>query len=261
MQNSDRKRVPALALGVAQALAAGAWAQGTTQTQTTTTTTTTTNTGIAARGPVHEYLATSDYHYLRDLGLSKRRIAAITLMAHHAGVPAMQVARRHVFGAPLSVIARDMGMDIESIRDSADELADRFPEHRRGQGNLEARTEFWPGSSVAGMREERMMVRSGGMANGQQLGRMIELTTRGTDFSPNEIRARPGERITISLWNRGEGMHNIELRGMGYQARLHQDLGAGQRGLLTLTAPDRPGRYEFVCPQHPDTMRGTLIVE
>ncbi len=126
-------------------------------------------------------------------------------------------------------------------------------------------------------------------------GRAIEIT--GNDeikFSVTEIRATPGERLSVTLVNVG----SMPKFSMGHNwVLLAQDvdiekflvaaaespttdyvpasmsdamlattklLGPNERDTVTFAAPTTPGRYEFICsfPGHYQVgMRGVLIVE
>jgi azurin len=127
-------------------------------------------------------------------------------------------------------------------------------------------------------------------------GRAIEIT--GTDtmkFSVTEIKAKPGEKLSVTLVNIGTTPkfsmgHNwvLVVAGIDIQPFLvasaeavitdyvpvatHKDqilaattlLGPKERDTVTFNAPTTPGRYDFLCsfPGHYQVgMRGVLIVE
>ncbi len=126
-------------------------------------------------------------------------------------------------------------------------------------------------------------------------GRAIEVTGDDTiKFSVTEIRATPGERLSVTLVNTGSMPkfsmgHNwmllaadvqiepflvaaAEAPTTDYVPASMQDtilastrlLGPGERDTVTFAAPTAPGRYEFICsfPGHYQVgMRGVLIVE
>ena len=126
-------------------------------------------------------------------------------------------------------------------------------------------------------------------------GRAIEVTAADTmKFSATEITARRGEKLTLTLVNLGTTPkfsmgHNWVLIAAGtdmpaflaaaaeavtadYVPAAQKDriiaatrlLGPNERDTVTFTAPDKPGRYEFLCsfPGHYQVgMRGVLIVE
>lgn len=127
-------------------------------------------------------------------------------------------------------------------------------------------------------------------------GRAIEITGNDTmKFSVTEIKARPGERLSVTLVNIGTTPkfsmgHNWVLITTGvdiqpflvaaaeavttdYVPKATQGdkilastklLGPNERDTVTFDAPTTPGRYDFLCsfPGHYQVgMRGVLIVE
>ena len=127
-------------------------------------------------------------------------------------------------------------------------------------------------------------------------GRAIEITGNDTmKFSIVEIKARPGEKLSVTLVNIGTTPkfsmgHNWLLLAPGVDIQpflvksaeavttdyvplaAYPDkilahtklLGPKERDTATFTAPTTPGRYEFLCsfPGHFQVgMRGVLIVE
>ncbi len=126
-------------------------------------------------------------------------------------------------------------------------------------------------------------------------GRAIEVTANDTmKFSLTEIRAKPGEALSITLKNVGTMPkfsmgHNFIVLGLGldattfindaaqavktdyvpvkYKSRILAStklLGPGESDTITFKAPASPGRYPFVCsfPGHFQVgMKGDLIVE
>jgi azurin len=126
-------------------------------------------------------------------------------------------------------------------------------------------------------------------------GRKIEVTANDQmKFSLVEIRAKAGERLSVTLVNQGTTPkfsmgHNWVLLGLAanvdtflvaaaeaptteYVPAARQAdilaatklLGPGERDTATFAAPAAPGRYPFICsfPGHAQVgMRGVLIVE
>jgi azurin len=124
--------------------------------------------------------------------------------------------------------------------------------------------------------------------------RAVEITTTDAmKFSVTEIKAAPGERLTVTLVNNGTTPkfsmgHNWVLLTPGTDAQAFvvaaaeavtteyvpaaaksqvvastKLLGPKERDAVTFTVPSTPGRYEFVCsfPGHLQVgMRGVLIV-
>jgi azurin len=126
-------------------------------------------------------------------------------------------------------------------------------------------------------------------------GRKIEITGDDTlKFDVVELRAKPGERLSVTLINKGKTPkfsmgHNWVLLASGldldtfviaaaeapttdYVPASRQSeilaatklLGPAEQDTATFNAPATPGRYEFICsfPGHFQVgMRGVLIVE
>jgi azurin len=126
-------------------------------------------------------------------------------------------------------------------------------------------------------------------------GRAVEITANDTmKFSVTEIRAKAGERLSVTLANAGSAPkfsmgHNWVLLALttdvdaflaaaaeapttdyipaGRQADIltaTKLLGPNERDTVTFTVPSAPGRYPFVCsfPGHAQVgMKGVLIVE
>ncbi len=126
-------------------------------------------------------------------------------------------------------------------------------------------------------------------------GRKIEITGDDTiKFSLTEVRAKPGERLSVTLVNKGQTPkfsmgHNWVLLAAGVDAMAFvvaaaespttdyvpaarkaeilaatKLLGPAEQDTVTFTAPTAPGRYVFLCsfPGHYQVgMQGVLIVE
>jgi plastocyanin len=79
-------------------------------------------------------------------------------------------------------------------------------------------------------------------------------------FEPSELRAAPGESVTIAFSNAGQVPHTLTIPG----ARVDTgSVSPGASATLTFSAPSEAGRYEFLCSfgGHPEAgMVGTLIV-
>ncbi len=126
-------------------------------------------------------------------------------------------------------------------------------------------------------------------------GRQVEITGDDTiKFNLTEIRATPGERLSVTLINKGQTPkfsmgHNWVLLAAGVDALAFVStaaespttdyvpaarkadilaatklLGPAEQDTVTFTAPTAPGRYVFLCsfPGHFQVgMQGVLIVE
>ena len=95
-------------------------------------------------------------------------------------------------------------------------------------------------------------------------GRQIEITGDDTiKFNITEIRAKPGERLSVTLINKGK----TPKFSMGHNWILlaaTKLLGPAEQDTVTFNAPTAPGRYVFLCsfPGHYQVgMHGVLIVE
>jgi plastocyanin len=73
------------------------------------------------------------------------------------------------------------------------------------------------------------------------------------------VRVTTGETIRLELRNEdGPGvLHDLAIDPLGVATELVQP---GQTSVVTFTAPDRPGRYDYYCRPHALVMRGTLDV-
>jgi plastocyanin len=92
--------------------------------------------------------------------------------------------------------------------------------------------------------------------------RVIVLESRGPAFSGPDghnptIEARVGERIRLLLRNSDTGvLHSISVPELSEQVR---DVKWGEEGVLEIRL-DRPGTFDYTCPQHCPKMRGKLVV-
>lgn len=76
-------------------------------------------------------------------------------------------------------------------------------------------------------------------------------------FSPNTVTANAGQKVSITFKN-VNGTHTFAIDQLG----IEQNVSAG--GVVTFTAPNKPGRYPFYCSigsHRAMGMEGTLIVE
>jgi plastocyanin len=89
--------------------------------------------------------------------------------------------------------------------------------------------------------------------------REIRVEARSYAFSPAEIHLRPGETANVVLAPT-DILHDFTVVG----AAMHVVAEAGKTATGGLTAPDRPGRYAFVCtvPGHREAgMTGVLVID
>ncbi len=73
------------------------------------------------------------------------------------------------------------------------------------------------------------------------------------------VHVTTGETIQLELRNEdGPGvLHDLAIDALGVATELVQP---GQTSVVTFTAPDRPGHYDYYCRPHALVMRGTLDV-
>jgi plastocyanin len=88
--------------------------------------------------------------------------------------------------------------------------------------------------------------------------RHIRVVADEFNFDPSEIRIGAGERVNVTLDNRGNAVHTLTISKLDFELRT--DGGKRAEGSLQV---DTPGRYPFTCdiPGHAEAcMRGTVIV-
>jgi plastocyanin len=87
-------------------------------------------------------------------------------------------------------------------------------------------------------------------------------------FQPRVIHARPGQTVTLDWWNTDGaihlegGVHTMVSDALG----IRLELPAESRKIVTITAPMKPGDYDFWCDsccggKASPSMHGTLRVE
>ena len=94
--------------------------------------------------------------------------------------------------------------------------------------------------------------------------RPVEVVATDFAFDPNQIRATPGQKLKVTLVNRGSAPHNIEFELPSGEVEFEKNVPAGESRSLTFTAPQKAGEYVMYCPvgNHRERgMVGKLIVE
>lgn len=81
----------------------------------------------------------------------------------------------------------------------------------------------------------------------------VELAISDFAYAPAELTARPGAEIAIS--NDDTTAHTATAEDGAFDSG---SIATGESG--SLTAPDEPGEYAYICSFHP-FMKGTLTVE
>lgn len=93
-------------------------------------------------------------------------------------------------------------------------------------------------------------------------GGTITVIAKDNSFDPQEFSARAGQKVTLTLTNKGAALHNFvvkDQKGADGQELQTPLLQGSKNGTLEFTFP--AGSYEFYCSVHPIEMRGKLRVE
>lgn len=88
--------------------------------------------------------------------------------------------------------------------------------------------------------------------------RSIDITATDERFDPSQIKAHPGEELTITLHNKGKKEHSIEfdLPGLNANEALGRNVPPGKSANMSLKAPSKTGTYNFFSPVGDDRKRG-----
>lgn len=92
----------------------------------------------------------------------------------------------------------------------------------------------------------------------------VEVVAANLQFTPNEIKAKPGERLQIMLVNNGDVPYSIKFELPDGEQELREPVPPGKKAALIFTAPDKAGTYAFYSPmtnQRGRGVTGSLIVE
>ena len=105
----------------------------------------------------------------------------------------------------------------------------------------------------------------GDPAQGQSLGSPDEPVSKATITSPDStfdittVHAPAGRPVEFTYRNLHEGVpHNLHVAGKDVDSMTPVRPGEITQA-LTVTFPE-PGRYDYICDVHPETMRGVVIV-
>jgi len=89
--------------------------------------------------------------------------------------------------------------------------------------------------------------------------REVPLEARRAVFNGDNptIEAKAGETLRLVVRNADPGVrHEIAVPALGTGTR---EVDSGEEVVLDVPL-DRPGTYEYVCPRHGATMKGTIVV-
>ena len=94
-------------------------------------------------------------------------------------------------------------------------------------------------------------------------------TTTDNKFSDTSITINHGDKVTMTVDNKGQALHNWDVLDANGQPSLKDTAGnpiktdfvnPGESKSVTF-AIDTPGTYNFQCDVHPTEMKGTLVVK
>lgn len=92
----------------------------------------------------------------------------------------------------------------------------------------------------------------------------VEVVAANLQFSPSEIKAKPGERLQITLVNNGDVPYSIKFDLPNGEQELREPVPPGRKAALIFTAPEKAGTYAFYSPmtnQRGRGVTGSLVVE
>jgi plastocyanin len=118
------------------------------------------------------------------------------------------------------------------------------------------------------LSEEEAAGGEGGGAGAPASGGGTTIVAQNTTWDVDEITLGAGEEYTGTLENEDSVEHNIafyeseeDTSDPGAAFYTSDTAGGGESIEFTVTAPDEPGEYPFLCDFHPTSMTGTLVVE
>ena len=84
------------------------------------------------------------------------------------------------------------------------------------------------------------------------------LTVEAFDFyfEPTTLAVEPGARVTLEFTNNGDVSHSWTASDLDAEL----ELGGGESGDISFTAPNEPGSFDFFCKFHPEEMQGTISI-
>ena len=103
-----------------------------------------------------------------------------------------------------------------------------------------------------------LAVATGACGGGDDKPVTPELVAREFSFEPTELRARPGQQVTLTFTNDGEVPHNLSIPSIPVDL----DFEPGTSETIIFVPPSTPGPLEFFCKFHQDRgMKGTIQVQ
>jgi uncharacterized cupredoxin-like copper-binding protein len=118
-------------------------------------------------------------------------------------------------------------------------------------------------SEPTGQTEETGQAEQTGQAEGRAEVLAVEMTAKEFAFEPNALRLPPDRRVELTVQNTGTMEHSISIELPGGEAKLDENIPAGESKTLAFTTPAEPGEFVFYCPieDHRDRgMEGRLTV-
>ena len=86
------------------------------------------------------------------------------------------------------------------------------------------------------------------------------------EYQPKEFTVSPGQGVTFNLTNIGQAVHTMRIAGRDNKYETGDDavvepyfVKSGETAVLTWTAPEEAGTYNFRCDFHPQSV-GTVVV-